>query len=270
MRPPTPGAEVFRPPGAQQKHPRRDIPPVAGFRFLSVNRHPPERPVVQQQQHQRQRDQHGLGRQPEGEQGDHRQIANQREAAARVAGVGRQGEHEEQAAEHVFAFGDPSDRFHAQRMDGEQGRRQCARPEIAGHPPQQQEQKNCRGGMERYAGEVMSLRFLPVKAVIKNMGKPRQGVPIAGVVAAERPADGLRGEALLNLRVRIDILVVIIVDELIADRLAEDQPDRQQQPHADRQHARAGRPAGRRSFKSWVTLGFLGHGMAGVQRRRRR
>ena len=60
---------------------------------------------------------------------------------ANVTQIGRQGQHEEQAAEQVFSFGDPGHRFHPQRMDGEHGRHEGAGPEAAGHLPQNQEER---------------------------------------------------------------------------------------------------------------------------------
>ena len=44
------------------------------------------------------------------------------------------------------------------------------------------------------------------------------------------------------MRILIDVFVVIEVDELVMDRLTEDQPNRQQQKTADGQHGIAARP----------------------------
>ena len=82
-------------------------------------------PIVQQQEHQRQRDQHRLAHQPQQAKEPYQQVAGQRLALADIAPIGRQREHEEQAAQDIFALGDPGDRFHAEGMNGKDGRHQA-------------------------------------------------------------------------------------------------------------------------------------------------
>ena len=92
-----------------------------GLRKASI--HPasqsPERPIVQQEKHKRQRHQHRLGRQPQGKRGHHQQVPAPRCRALGVAGVEPKGQHEEQPAQYVLALGHPGDRFDPQRMNRE-------------------------------------------------------------------------------------------------------------------------------------------------------
>ena len=50
-------------------------------------------------------------------------------------------------------------------------------------------------------------------------------------------------EALFNLRIVVDVFVVVKIDELVAEGLAEDESDRQQKPRAYGRRRRTGRRA---------------------------
>ena len=79
--------------------------------------HPPERPDVQHQQHDRQRHHHGLAEQTGGE-GAHDQGVASWSRAPGIPRVRAEGEQPEERAEHVLPLGHPGDRLHVRRMDG--------------------------------------------------------------------------------------------------------------------------------------------------------
>ena len=152
---------------------------------------------------------------------------------ADVTDVGQQRQHEEQAAEDVLPLGHPGHRFRPQRMDGEDGRHEGAGPEIAGHPPEGEEEQNRGGGVQQQIGGVVSAGVRSVELVVQNVGEPRQRMPVAGMAGCEGPADFLGDRTLNDMRIFVDVFVVVVVDELVMDRLAEDQSNRQQQETAD-------------------------------------
>ena len=92
--------------------------------MIEVQRVPAaQRPVIQEQQDKRGGDQHRLGEQPEGEGAQGQPVRQQGRArgtgffrrsrlrvsapGARIAFISKQGEKEEEGAQHVFAFGYP-------------------------------------------------------------------------------------------------------------------------------------------------------------------
>ena len=89
-----------------------------------------QRPVVQQEEHKRQRHQHRLGRQPQGKRGHHQQVPAPRCRALDVAGIEPKRQHEKQPAQHVLALGHPGNRLDPQGMNGEDRRHPRAGPEC--------------------------------------------------------------------------------------------------------------------------------------------
>src|SRR5262249_12515129 len=60
-----------------------------------------------------------------------------------------QSEHKEKAAKHVFAFGDPSDRFDMQRVHGEESSHQRATPQRVGELSQYHKQQDRVGQVQK-------------------------------------------------------------------------------------------------------------------------
>ena len=80
-----------------------------------------------------------------------------------------------------------------------------------------------------------------VELAIQHVGEPSQRVPVAGMEVRKGPDDSRGGEAAGNLRIIADILVVVVVDELVPNRLAEDQGHGQQQQCGDGRRAQGRR-----------------------------
>ena len=139
---------------------RRDTAALSGGCSAGGRRHREalERPVVQEQQHEGQGHEHGLAQETQGEESCHQQVTGNRGRPSDVAQVRSEREREEQAAQHVFPFGNPGHRLHVQRMNGEQGRHESTRPERASSLQQHQEEDDGGGGVEENARQVMSAR----------------------------------------------------------------------------------------------------------------
>ena len=94
-----------------------------------------QRPVVEQQEHERQCHQHGFGHQAQGKQDDHSQVTCGGARLADIADIGREREHAEHAAEDILALRNPCDGFDAQRMDGKDRSHEGTAPQGGSHPP---------------------------------------------------------------------------------------------------------------------------------------
>ena len=155
---------------------------------------------------------------------------------ANVADVSPEGQHEEQTAEQVFPLGDPGHGFRPQRMNGEHGRHKGARPKIAGHLPQNQQQQNRHRGVQRHIGRVVPRRVLrAVELAIGRMREPRQRMPIAATEGGERPGHRLPAHAMHYVGIVVDVGVVVEVDEIVSNTPPEDDGHRQRQQAADGQ-----------------------------------
>ena len=72
-----------------------------------------------------------------------------------------------------------------------------------------------------------------VKLIVEDVGKPRQRMPVARVAFCECPDDPLGGRVMGDMRVFVDILVVVKIDEIVIDCLAEDYGNRQHEKTAN-------------------------------------
>ena len=113
-----------------------------------------ERPHVEQQQHERQRDDHRLREQAERERHGDEKVAPPA-GPPDVVRVADEGQHPEEAAQHVLPLRHPGDRLDVQRVDPEQERDQGARPACAGHPPHGDEQQERAQRVQREIGQVV-------------------------------------------------------------------------------------------------------------------
>ena len=73
-------------------------------------------------------------------------------------------------------------------------------------------------------GEMMSARIQTIKLTVQHMGNPGQRMPVGGMEMGEGPDDSLDRQTARDLRILIDIVAVIKIDELVMNRLAKDQP----------------------------------------------
>ena len=59
-------------------------------------------------------------------------------------------------------------------MDGEHRRHKRAGPEFAGHPPQDEEEHDRRGGVKQHAGQMVPPRLEAVELAVRHVRKPGQ------------------------------------------------------------------------------------------------
>ncbi len=191
-----------------------------------------ERPPVEQQQDERQRDEHRLRHQAEGEGEERGEIAARRRAPG-MLDPGEQREHPEERAEEVLALGDPRHRLDVQRVEAEEGRHGRASRQRARPPPQQMEKEHGAPGVKSEADQMVAAGVEREEGHVEHVREPRQRVPVGCVESGERPAQAFEAEAFAHHRVLVDVEAVVEGDEIVSPHLPEDGGRRRDQAERD-------------------------------------
>src|ERR1700719_3292715 len=118
-------------------------------------------------------------------------------------------------------------------MNSEKRRHEHAAPERARHLPEDEEKENRVRRVEQHIGEVMPARAEAVELAVQHVGKPGERVPVRRVRLGERPDNSFARQPAKDLRILIHIRAVIEIDELVMNRLAENQPNYRGQTKAE-------------------------------------
>ncbi len=70
----------------------------------------------------------------------------------------------------------------------------------------------------------MRARIHPEKLAIQHVRHGRKGMPVLGMNVGEGPSDPLPAQPCPNVRIVVNIKWIVIVDELMAERLPENGP----------------------------------------------
>jgi len=103
-------------------------------------------------------------------------------------------------------------------VDGKQPRNERAAPDESSSLRQQQKQQHHIEGMPEDALSVMSRRAQPERLHIQHVRQPRQRMPIGFRSCSESPRHATRGQPLLNVPIRGDVVGIVVVDESILQR----------------------------------------------------
>ncbi len=122
---------------------------------------PVQGPVIQQQENHRQGHQDGIGHQAR-QKAEHDHQVSWRGRPPGVTEVSQDGQQPEKRRQQSFAGGDIGDRFHVERMQGEQTGHQKAFIKNPGHETKDQEQQDGIGQVEEQAGQVVPGRVRSV------------------------------------------------------------------------------------------------------------
>ena len=149
-------------------------------------------------------------------------------AVADIAEIGREREHEKQSTQHVFPLGDPSHGLDVLRMDGEDRGHESAGPKLAGHLPNNEEQRDRRGGVEQHVGEMMPPRAQAEELAIEHVRQHCQRIPLATRPIGQRPPNSLARQARGDMTVSVNKGVVVVIEEGVTERLPINQANGQQ------------------------------------------
>ncbi len=174
----------------------------------------PEGPAVEQQEQAGEGDEHRLGEEPEGQTERDGEVA----AEARVPGVARvcqQGQHEEEAAEHVLALGNPRYGLDPERVQCEERGDQRRGPERPGEGAQREEEEERVRDVESRVHGVVRAGPDPEELDVRHVGEPGEGMPVGDVQARQRPGGPPDREAFAHDRVLVGVAVVVADDEVV-------------------------------------------------------
>jgi len=192
-----------------------------------------EGPVIEEEQEKGQGDDARLRHQAERVAEQHQQVIPPGRRPPDVAEIGRQGEHEEEAAQEILPLRHPGDRFGPQGMDGEEGGDEGTAPGGTGHGLEDEEEEDRDGGVEEEIGQVVAAGVEPIELAIGHMRNPGERMPVEGPAMGESPADPLEAQSPVHLGVPGDVGVVVEIDEIVAEGLRVDQEDGGGQGEAD-------------------------------------
>ena len=102
------------------------------------------------------------------------------------------------------------------------------------HVPEQQEQEDGGRGMKQDIGQMMAARMQTVELAVQHARDGRHGQPLAtSIDMGEYPDNPMQVDPLGNRGVVVNINVVVVVDEIVAQGLPENGPYGQRQNKAN-------------------------------------
>jgi len=173
---------------------------------------PPERPEVEHQQQDRQRDEHRLRQDPK-RHADERSRVAAPAPGARVRDPRVQREQAEQRAEQVLALRDPRHRLDVLRVEREQQRGRSARALPCSEARQQREHERRAERVQQGVLQVRRGSARAEQAHVDHVREPGERVPIAGVEGGEGPGHAVEREPARDVRIAGDVLLVVEAQE---------------------------------------------------------
>jgi hypothetical protein len=95
---------------------------------------------------------------------------------------------------------------------------------TAGHFPEQEKEQENGNGVEQHVREMMSARVQSKNLTIKHVRHRSERGPVTDVMMRERPGYAVKREATDYFRPIEDVSVIVIVHEVVVERLAENNP----------------------------------------------
>src|SRR5438132_14156783 len=120
-----------------------------------------------------------------------------------------------------------------QWVQAEKSGDECGSPRCSGHAAQNQKQENCVCCMEYPAHQMMKPGIRSKQLAVEHVGKPRQWMPIAGVIGGESPDYVGPSKPCLDVRVLINVIRVVAANELIRAQRPISPCDAQKQQEAN-------------------------------------
>src|ERR1041384_2800012 len=109
-------------------------------------------------------------------------------------------------------------------MNGKDRGDERAAPKSACHWPEDQKKEDDCDCMQQDVGQVVSGWVKAIKLAIQHVRERGNRVPVIGVDVRKRPDDISEAQARLNRGIGIDIILVVVIDEVMPERLAKNGP----------------------------------------------
>ena len=91
--------------------------------------------------------------------------------------------------------------------------------------------------MQQNVREMMAARLEIENLAIDHVRDERERMPVARLNIDERPGETVKRYPLRHQRVSVNVGLVVVVHEIVAERLAEDDPDERDDPDANRDYS---------------------------------
>jgi len=79
--------------------------------------------------------------------------------------------------------------------------------------------------VQQNAGQMMAAGMQSVQLAVQHVRQPRQRMPVERIILRERPDHSFERQAANDFRIFINVLLVIIVNKSVPQRLAKNHPD---------------------------------------------
>jgi hypothetical protein len=214
-----------------------------------------ERPIIQKEQNEGSRHEHGFGHEAEGKEHEGEGVIKfgfcvGEFGGESVAGVSQQRQQEKETAEDVLALRGPGDGFDTERMQAEeQGNEKRGDLEL-GEAEEEKKNEGSIGGVEEDIAEVVAPRLQAEKPAIEEVREVGDGVPICAV-ESESPLEAIPGEAVFDVDVVGDVFGVVVIDKAVFDN-GEKHEERRQEQEQSREPGIFGRGRSGRRFEAGV------------------
>src|ERR1700716_1998028 len=109
-------------------------------------------------------------------------------------------------------------------MNGEERSDEKASPNMTRDVAEQEEEQENRNGVENNVREVMPTSAQVEELTIEHVRKRRERMPVPRVRVRERPHDSFPANAVGYKRVCINVNAIVVVDEVVTERLAKNEP----------------------------------------------
>src|SRR3954451_16124734 len=110
-------------------------------------------------------------------------------------------------------------------MDGEECRDESASPQRSGQFPQSEKQNDCRQAVQQNIREMMPARVESVDLAVGHVRNRGQRMPVIRMHMSEGPENSVEAQTIYDDRIIVDVIVVVIIQELMPNRLCKNHPD---------------------------------------------
>ena len=142
-------------------------------------------------------------------------------------------------------------------MDGKHRGHERATPKLPGHLPEQEKEQENGNRMQEDIGEVMAAGVKTEELAIQHVRQRRERMPVTRMSVRECPHDSMRSDTTGYDRISVNVSAIVVIDEVVAERLREDEPRNSAKQNAQARNERRGsarRRLVRVAAHSWTEL----------------
>ena len=118
-------------------------------------------------------------------------------------------------------------------MNGKYGCNEGTGPTSASQLPERQKEEDRRRRMQQDVCQMMSPRLETEKLTIQHVRNRGKRMPVVRMHMSEGPLNPVEGEAVCDPWILVNVLIVVVIDKLVPEGLAEDDPDNSHKKNTD-------------------------------------